>query len=160
MPFYLRHGKRLATRNTEIVVQFRRAPLTLLRGWDGNAPEANRLVIHVQPDERITLHFHAKCPGPIIRLAPVEMNFAYDQLEGSSHSTGYETLIYDCMIGDQSLFHRDDMVEAAWRIATPVLQQWESDRKAGFPNYAAGSWGPDAGAALLTRDGRAWVDPT
>jgi glucose-6-phosphate 1-dehydrogenase len=156
VPFYLRTGKRLAARTTEIVVQFRRAPLTLLRAWDGQAPTPNRLTIHIQPDERITLHFHAKCPGPIVRLAPVAMEFCYADLEGTSRSTGYETLIYDAMIGDQTLFHRDDMVESAWRVATPILQQWAAEPPADFPNYAAGSWGPVAAAELLARDGRVW----
>jgi glucose-6-phosphate 1-dehydrogenase len=158
VPFYLRTGKRLPARDTEIVVQFRQAPLMLLEGAVARQPP-NRLTIHIQPDERITLRFHAKCPGPPTRLAPVQMEFKYDDLEGETRGTGYETLLYDCMMGDRMLFHRADMVESAWRIATPILQAWEGTRPSDFPNYAAGTWGPAAAEELIHRDGRRWFGP-
>jgi len=156
VPFYLRTGKRLARHDTEIVIQFRRAPLTLLPGECGQQP--NRLVIHIQPDERIALSFQAKVPGPVLQLAPVELQFFYRDLGEDSGATGYETLIYDCMIGDSTQFHRADMVEEAWKVVTPILDVWQALRPRDFPNYAAGSWGPAAADALLERDGRQWVD--
>ncbi len=158
VPFYLRTGKRLPMRDTEISIEFRRAPLLLLPAAAEQPP--NRLVVHVQPDERIALHFHAKCPGPQIHLAPVEMTFAYGDLQGDARSTGYETLLYDCMVGDQTSFHRADMIDAAWQIVTPVLDTWEAEPPSDFPNYAAGTWGPDCADALIARDGRAWAEPT
>ncbi|HEV7730878.1 MAG TPA: glucose-6-phosphate dehydrogenase [Candidatus Binatia bacterium] len=158
VPFYLRTGKRLPVRDTEIVVQFRQAPLMLLDGMAARQPP-NRLTIHVQPDERITLRFHAKCPGPPVRLAPVQMEFKYSELDGKTRGTGYETLLYDCMMGDRMLFHRADMVESAWRIATPILKQWESQQPKDFPNYPAGTWGPPAAEELIQRDGHRWFGP-
>ncbi len=159
VPFYLRTGKRLAAHDTEIVVQFRRAPLALLPPEAG-PQQPNRLTIHIQPDERITLRIEAKRPGPHLRMVPVELAFAYDDLEGDSRSTGYETLLYDCMIGDPMLFHRADMVEAAWAVVTPILEAWAAEPPRDFPNYAAGSWGPAAADQLLARDGRRWVPPS
>ena len=158
VPFYLRTGKRLPMRDTEITIEFRRAPLLLLPAARQQPP--NRLIIHVQPDERIALHFHAKCPGPQIRLAPVEMNFAYSDLQGEGRkSTGYETLLYDCMMGDPTSFHREDMIDSAWRIATPILEAWAAEPPTDFPNYAAGTWGPRSAEELIEREGRAWVQP-
>ncbi len=157
VPFYLRTGKRLPMHDTEITIQFRRAPLLLLPAAQQQAP--NRLTIHVQPDERLSLHFHAKCPGPMVRVAPVEMSFAYSDLAGESRSTGYETLLYDCMVGDAMLFHRADMIDAAWRVATPILDVWAADSAVEFPSYAAGTWGPECAEELVARDGRAWVQP-
>jgi glucose-6-phosphate 1-dehydrogenase len=160
VPFYLRSGKRLAHRDTEIVIQFRRAPLILLRDTPVSQVQPNRLTVHIQPDERITLQFEAKIPGPTIRMKPVEMEFSYSDLEeGANPSTGYETLIYDCMIGDSTLFHRADMVEAAWAVATPILDVWKALPPRDFPNYAAGSWGPRSADELIERDGRQWVCP-
>jgi glucose-6-phosphate 1-dehydrogenase len=159
VPFYLRTGKRLAAHDTEIVVQFRRAPLALLPPEAG-PQQPNRLTIHIQPDERITLRIEAKRPGPHLRMVPVELQFAYQDLEGDSRSTGYETLLYDCMVGDPMLFHRADMVEAAWTVVMPVLEAWAAAPPRDFPNYAAGSWGPEAADRLLTRDGRRWVPPS
>jgi glucose-6-phosphate 1-dehydrogenase len=160
VPFYLRTGKRLACHDTEIVIQFRRAPLLLLRDTAAEQVQPNRLTIHVQPDERITLRFQAKQPGPAIHLVPVDMEFAYSQLGALGPSTGYETLLYDCMIGDSTLFHRDDMVEAAWQVATPILDVWKALPPRDFPNYPAGTWGPSAADALINRDGRKWIEPS
>jgi glucose-6-phosphate 1-dehydrogenase len=160
VPFYLRSGKRLARRETEVVIQFRRAPLILLADTPTSHVQPNRLTVHIQPDERITLQFEAKIPGPTIRMKPVEMKFSYSDLEeGSSPSTGYETLLYDCMIGDSTLFHRADMVEAAWAVATPILDVWKALPPRDFPNYDAGSWGPHSADELIERDGRQWVVP-
>ncbi|HXE71970.1 MAG TPA: glucose-6-phosphate dehydrogenase [Candidatus Nitrosotenuis sp.] len=153
VPFYLRTGKRLKKRDTRITLQFKRAPLPLLQGID-----ANLLTIHIQPDERITLYFQAKRPGPRVSLAPVELQFAYNDLEGETVGTGYETLLYDVMVGDASLFHRADMVEAAWRVVTPVLESWAATPEV-FPNYEAGSWGPALSDQMLARDGRHWLNP-
>src|SRR5262249_40171282 len=157
VPFYLRTGKRLPQRDTEITIQFRRAPLILLPAAQRQPP--NRLVIHVQPDERIALNFHAKCPGPQLRLAPVEMAFTYTDPDGDERRTGHETLLYDAMSGDATSFHRADMIDAAWRVVTPVLEAWGAERPADFPNYTAGTWGPRCAEELIARDGRAWLDP-
>jgi glucose-6-phosphate 1-dehydrogenase len=158
VPFYLRTGKRLPMRDTEITIEFRRAPLLLLPAAQQQPP--NRLVVHVQPDERIALHFHAKCPGPQIRLAPVEMNFAYSDLQSEGRkSTGYETLLYDCMLGDATSFHRADMIDSAWRIVMPILEAWGAESPADFPEYPAGTWGPKSAEEMIERDGRAWVQP-
>jgi glucose-6-phosphate 1-dehydrogenase len=159
VPFYLRTGKRLARRDTEVVIQFRRAPLLLVQQAAGDQLQPNRLTLHIQPDERISMQFQAKLPGPTTRLTPVEMQFRYSDLPGSSPATGYETLLYDCMIGDQTLFQRADMVEAAWRLAAPVLDVWKALPPRDFPNYAAGSMGPQSARALIERDGRHWIDP-
>jgi glucose-6-phosphate 1-dehydrogenase len=158
VPFYLRTGKRLPERETEIVIEFRRAPLLLLPAAERQPP--NRLLIHVQPDERIALHFHAKCPGPQIRLAPVEMTFTYTDLEGDQRRTGYETLLYDAMLGDATSFHRSDMIDAAWRAVSPILERWGAERPADFPSYAAGTWGPTCADELIERDGRRWLEPS
>jgi len=157
VPFYLRTGKRLAAHDTEIVIQFRRVPLRLCA--DDVTMPPNRLTIHIQPDERITLSFQAKRPGPGLRLAPVELQFAYNELEGRTAGTGYETLIYDCMTGDSMPFHRADMVEEAWKVVTPILDVWKALPPRDFPNYAAGSWGPKSAEALMARDERCWIDP-
>ncbi|HZH02471.1 MAG TPA: glucose-6-phosphate dehydrogenase, partial [Myxococcaceae bacterium] len=156
VPFYLRSGKRLARRETEIVIQYRRPPLTLFRQRAAEQVEPNRLVIRVQPDEGIALHVKAKVPGPSINLATVRMDFSYKDFGAQPETTGYEQLLYDCMAGDSSLFHREDMVETAWKIATPILDRWDADRVVDFPNYASGSWGPEAADRLIGGDGRKW----
>jgi glucose-6-phosphate 1-dehydrogenase len=156
VPFYLRTGKRLPRRATEIAIQFRRSPFVLFRKTKIADLQTNRLVIHIQPDEGISLRFGAKVPGPVMRLGLVNMEFDYARDFGSSHSTGYERLLYDCMIGDATLFQRADMVEAGWRVIQPVLEAWFAVPAERFPNYAAGSWGPSEADDLLKRDGRAW----
>jgi len=158
VPFYLRSGKRLPRRATEIVISFRRPPLLLFRRTVDEI-EPNRLVIRVQPDEGISLWIQAKRPGPSIGLAPVKLDFSYKDFGSQMETTGYEQLLYDCMIGDATLFHRADMVEAAWKIATPVLDLWASLPARDFPNYAAGSWGPELADQLTLRDGRRWIQP-
>jgi glucose-6-phosphate 1-dehydrogenase len=156
VPFYLRSGKRLSHRTTEIAIQFRRAPFVLFRNTKIANLQTNRLVIHIQPDEGISLRFGAKVPGSVMQLGLVNMEFDYTRDFGRSHSTGYERLMYDCMMGDATLFQRADMVEAGWRVIQPVLDAWSAAPAKCFPNYAAGSWGPAESDELLARDGRAW----
>jgi glucose-6-phosphate 1-dehydrogenase len=156
VPFYLRTGKRLAQRATEIVIQFRRTPFVLFRNTTVKNLETNRLVIHIQPQEGISLSFGAKVPGSIMKLGLVNMDFDYANYFGVEHSTGYERLLRDCMAGDATLFQRADMVEAGWSVIQPIIDVWQALPPRGFPNYAAGSWGPAEADELLQRDGRAW----
>ena len=156
VPFYLRTGKRLAMRATEIVIQFRRTPFVLFRHTAVKNVETNRLVIHIQPDEGISLSFGAKVPGAVMRLGLVNMDFDYKSYFGVEHGTGYERLLRDCMVGDATLFQRADMVEAGWNVIQPILDVWHALPPRGFPNYAAGSWGPVEAEELLERDGRLW----
>ncbi|MEQ1473945.1 MAG: glucose-6-phosphate dehydrogenase, partial [Candidatus Acidiferrum sp.] len=159
VPFYLRTGKRLAVRETEIVIQFRRTPFVLFRNTTVRNLETNRLVIHIQPDEGISLSFGAKVPGSVMKLGLVNMDFDYSTYFGSEHSTGYERLLRDCMVGDATLFQRADMVEAGWNVIQPILDVWHALPARDFPNYAAGSWGPPEAAELMERDGREWRNP-
>jgi glucose-6-phosphate 1-dehydrogenase len=156
VPFYIRTGKRLARRATEIVIQFRRAPLVLFRDTPVDKLTPNLLVIHIQPDEGISLSFGAKIPGAHVRVGDVKMDFRYADYFGTEPSTGYERLLYDCMIGDATLFQRADMVEAGWSVVEPVLDVWKALPARMFPNYAAGSWGPKEADDLIKRDGRRW----
>jgi glucose-6-phosphate 1-dehydrogenase len=156
VPFYLRTGKRMPKRATEVAVLFRRAPFVPFRKTAVDQLAPNQLVMHIQPDEGISLRFAAKVPGPPLRLGPVDMRFDYADYFGKGCRTGYETLLYDCMIGDATLFQRADMVEAGWSIVAPVLKAWEVTPPEDFPNYPAGTWGPRAADLLLRRDGRQW----
>jgi glucose-6-phosphate 1-dehydrogenase len=156
VPFYLRTGKRLAAQTTEIVIQFRRAPFVLFRDTPVENLMPNQLVLHIQPQEGISLQFAAKVPGPIMRLGAVDMNFKYADYFGTQPSTGYERLLHDCMIGDATLFQRADMVEAGWCVVSTVLDVWKALPPRNFPNYAAGGWGPKDSDELLERDGRHW----
>ena len=156
VPFYLRTGKRLCTRVTEIAIHFRRTPFMLFRKTPIKDPRPNRLVIHIQPDEGISWRFAAKVPGSVMKLGLVNMDFDYARDFGTSHSTGYERLLYDCMLGDATLFQRADMVEAGWAAIEPVIDVWKALPARGFPNYPAGSWGPKEADELMERDGREW----
>jgi glucose-6-phosphate 1-dehydrogenase len=156
VPFYLRTGKRLAAQTTEILIQFRRAPFVLFRDTAVENLMPNQLVLHIQPQEGISLQFAAKVPGPIMRLGAVDMNFNYADYFGTQPSTGYERLLHDCMIGDATLFQRADMVEAGWCVVSPVLDVWKALPPRTFPNYPSGSWGPKDADELLERDGRHW----
>ena len=156
VPFYLRTGKRLAVRRTELVVQFRKAPLTLFRTASVTLPSANRLRILIQPEEKISLEFAAKVPGPHMTVQPVEMRFCYRDYFGRENRTGYETLLYDAMTGDSSLFKRGDMIEAGWSIVEPLLKDWEHPLS-GLSHYPAGSEGPAEAAEFLRRDNREWT---
>jgi glucose-6-phosphate 1-dehydrogenase len=159
VPFFLRSGKRLPRRATQIIIQFRKPPLLLFPRAAVGEIEANRLMIQVQPEEGIRIAMKAKRSGPTIRLRDVELAFNYADTGAEDHATGYERLLYDCMTGDSTLFHRADMVEAAWTIATPILDLWASLPARDFPNYAAGAWGPAAADALVARHGYAWTNP-
>ena len=156
VPFYLRTGKSLAKRHTEITIQFKRAPFQLFRQTAVHKLQTNRLVIQIQPDEGMALSFGAKVPGPLLRIGSVEMSFEYSRYFGTEPNTGYEVLLYDCMIGDATLFQRADMVEAGWQIIDPVLDVWKALPARNFPNYAAGAWGPKEADDLMERDGRQW----
>ena len=156
VPFYLRTGKRLPKRASEIAIQFKPAPLMLFRETSVERLNPNLLVIKIQPDEGISLRFEGKVPGPAMRLGTVRMDFDYEDYFGRQAQTGYETLLYDCMLGDSTLFHRSDMVEAGWRVVTPILDVWKALTPRNFPNYAAGSWGPKEADELIEKDGRTW----
>jgi len=157
VPVYLRSGKRLWKRGTEIIVQMKSAPDVLFRGTGVESLEPNRLIFHIQPDQGIELQFQAKTPGPTMTLQKVDMRFNYGEAFAASRGTGYEVLIYNCMNGDATLFSRTDLVETAWRIVQPMLDLWQSD-PVDFPNYPAGAWGPKAAFDLIENDGRKWVE--
>jgi glucose-6-phosphate 1-dehydrogenase len=159
VPFYVRTGKRMSQRVTEIVVQFKRAPFVLFRKTAVGKLEPNRLVLHLQPDEGISLSFGAKIPGPVVRLGGVDMAFNYTDYFNATPQTGYERLLYDCMQGDATLFQRSDMVEAAWHVVAPIQNVWGALEPREFPNYPAGTWGPEEADELLTKDGRHWYNP-
>ena len=156
VPFYLRTGKRLAVRSSEIAIRFRRAPYALFRETPMEELDADWLILRVQPDESIRLRFNAKRPGPTMLLESVAMDFKYKDWFHQAPAVGYETLIYDCLIGDPTLFQRADQVEAAWSLVEPVLRGWADSAPRHFPNYSAGSEGPSAANDLLARDGRSW----
>ena len=156
VPFYLRTGKRMPVRNTHIVIEFRQAPFVLFRDTPVEHLMPNQLVLHIQPEEGISLQFAAKVPGPVMRLGTVDMNFEYQEYFGKQPSTGYERLLHDCMIGDQTLFQRADMVEAGWSVVNPILDLWKALPPRNFPNYVSGTWGPKEADELLERDGRRW----
>ena len=156
VPFYLRTGKYLKRRRTEIAIRFHQAPYTLFRGTHVQRMNPNWLILRIQPDEGIALEFAAKRPGPTVRLSNVSMDFAYKTYFKMAPNTGYETLIYDCMIGDATLFQRADNVETGWEVVQPILDAWANHPAKDFPNYVAGSNGPAAADELLARDGRAW----
>ncbi len=155
VPFYVRTGKRLRRRNTEIVIQFRNPPLTLLRRSGSSMPEPNRQVIGIQPQENILLHFEGKVPGPLLQTRTVEMEFDYQRYFGMENRTGYETLLYDAMVGDTSLFKRADMIEAGWSLVQPILDACSQGRGGPLYEYASGSAGPAAAGDILAA-GRQW----
>jgi glucose-6-phosphate 1-dehydrogenase len=159
VPFYLRTGKRLPVKVSEVSIQFRPVPhqpfpSSAVTGW-----QPNRLVIHIQPEEGTLLRIQAKQPGLTMRLSPVDMHFTYREAFQTSSPDAYETLLLDVMIGDATLFMRADQVEAAWSVVTPVLESWRIIPP-DFPNYSVASWGPEAAATLIARDGRNWLLPT
>ena len=159
VPFYLRSGKALPSRVTEIAVQFKQAPLALFARAGVPQIEANVLAIRVQPDEGILLRFGAKVPGQGLQIRNVNMDFRYGSSFAVDSPDAYETLLLDAMVGDASLFTRDDEVERAWEILDPVLDAWKSGQGGPLHFYAAGTWGPPAADELLERDGRAWRRP-
>lgn len=159
VPFYIRTGKRLPKRVTEVAIQFRRAPFVLFRDTPVEKLSPNLMVLHIQPDEGISLRFGAKTPGIAVDIGPVNMDFRYSDYFGNEPSTGYERLLFDCMSGDATLFQRADMVEAGWSVVQPVLDVWKALPPRHFPNYPAGSWGPKDADELMARDKRSWRNP-
>ena len=159
VPFYLRAGKRLAKRTTEITIQFKQPPM-LLFGGSSSGPcteiQPNLIVMRIQPDEGISLRFGAKVPSPDMTVCPVVMDFNYAAAFGTSSANGYERLLLDAMLGDATLFAHRDGVEATWSLYTPILEEWADTDPGNFPNYASGTWGPTEGDELLARDGRRW----
>ena len=156
VPFYLRTGKRLAARDTEIAIKFRRAPFVLFRDTPVDRLSSNRLVLHIQPDEGITVRFGAKIPGPILKIGAVDMDFDYEEYFGNTPSTGYERLLHDCMMGDATLFQRADQVEAAWSVVAPIQTAWNSQPPSALNHYQAGTWGPKEADDLLAGDEQEW----
>ncbi len=160
VPFYLRTGKRLAKHLTQVVIRFKRTPLMLFGEKVHNEAGPNAVILNIQPEESITIMIRAKKPGPSVVVDSIPLGFDYAQFGDQSAATGYETLLHDCMIGDMTLFHREDSVDASWEIVNPVLDVWSALPPRDFPDYDAGSWGPAAADKLLARDGREWENPT
>ena len=156
VPFYLRTGKALAARRSQVVIQFKQAPFALFRDTPIERLTPNDMILQIQPEEGVTLRFSAKIPGPSVLMDGVEMKFNYRDHFKLAPNTGYETLIYDCMNGDPTLFQRADSIEAGWRVVQPVLDAWARDHAGELPIYLAGSSGPSEADALLARDGRHW----
>ena len=157
VPFYLRTGKRLPKRVTEIAIHFNSAPLHLFH-QDGASSGANLLIVRIQPEEGISLRFLSKLPGAGMTLRPVSMDFNYGSSFGERSPSAYETLLLDAIIGDATLYTRQDMVEASWSVVEPIQNVWRQSRHV-FPNYAAGTWGPDAADEMLARRGHVWRKP-
>jgi glucose-6-phosphate 1-dehydrogenase len=155
VPFYLRTGKRLPKRATEIAIQFKEVPHRLFKD-SATEPDPNLLAIRIQPDEGIMLRFGAKVPGLGIDVRSVNMDFTYGSAFSVDSPDAYETLILDALLGDASLFTRADEVEGAWAIVTPIIEEWANEPPPDFPNYEAGTWGPDEADQLLAREGRRW----
>jgi glucose-6-phosphate 1-dehydrogenase len=158
VPFYLRSGKRLPKRVTEIAIQFKQAPLQLFSQIPEQQFEPNVLIVRIQPDEGITLRVGAKIPGQVTRIRWVNMDFRYGASFGISSPEAYERLLLDCILGDSTLYARRDMTERGWEIVQPILDSWQSS-KADFPNYEAGTWGPAEGDEMIEKDGRRWRRP-
>ena len=156
VPFYLRTGKALGTKRTEVAIKFKQAPFAMFRTTPVDRLSQNYLIIAIEPTEGITLQFNTKVPGPTINIDGVEMKFRYKDYFRAEPTTGYETLIYDCMIGDNILFQRADSVEAGWQAVQPFLDAWKKAGGKGLQTYKAGSEGPEAADELIKRDGRSW----
>ncbi len=157
VPFYLRTGKHLPARTTEIAIQFKQAPYALFRDTPVERLPPNIMTLRIQPDEGVSITFSAKCPGPEINIDCVAMNFLYRDYFEPITSVGYETLIYDCLLGDATLFQRADTVEAAWRSVQGLIEAWASGPAPDFPNYESGSVGPEEAERLIAREGRGWL---
>jgi glucose-6-phosphate 1-dehydrogenase len=156
VPFYLRTGKALGIKRTEVAIKFKQAPFAMFSCTPVDRLSQNYLVISIEPTEGITLQFNTKVPGPTINIDGVEMKFRYKDYFKAEPATGYETLIYDCMIGDNILFQRADSVEAGWQAVQPFLDAWKKAGAKGLQNYKAGSEGPAGAEELLRREGRSW----
>jgi glucose-6-phosphate 1-dehydrogenase len=157
IPFYLRHGKRLPKRSTEVTIQFKPAPEMLFTHADATPPEPNLLTMRIQPNEGLSLRFGAKVPGPGMHVEPVTMDVGFRGAAGGPPADAYERLLLDAMQGNPALFTRRDEVEAAWRLVTSILDGWRAQPPPEFPNYEAGSWGPKAAEDLIARDGWSWA---
>ena len=158
VPFYLRTGKRLAKRVSEIAIQFRRAPHMFLPDGKASRPRSNVLVLRIQPDDGLALRMEVKVPGPGMRVRPVDMSFMYKEAFGGASPDAYQRLLLDAMRGDSTLFTRTDEVETAWALVTPMLEEQQNNR-ADLPTYPGGSWGPPEADALLEQDGHRWRKP-
>jgi len=156
VPFYIRSGKRMARRASEIAIQFKRPPGILFSEGDKFDVAQNTMVIRIQPDEGVTLVMNSKIPGLETRTQPVKMHFRYATTFGSNTPEAYERLILDAMIGDSTLFIRGDETEASWKLITPILEHWQACGQNGLAEYAAGSWGPSASVRLLSEKGHQW----
>ncbi len=159
VPFYIRTGKRLPARSTEVTIQFKRVPHQLYKPSETRGLVPNCLTIRIQPDEGISLKFGAKIPGAARQLSSVDMNFSYAGAFGVSSPEAYERLIADCMIGDSTLFIRRDEIEMAWRITDSIINAWKNMPASTVSTYAAGTWGPKEADALIESDGRQWDNP-
>jgi len=156
VPFYIRTGKKLPKRTTDIAIQFNNAPHALFTPTNGGPPtQPNLLIMRIQPEEGISLRFLSKQPGSGMRLRPVSMDFNYGSSFGERSPTAYETLLVDAMLGDATLYTRQDMVEASWKVVQPILDNWSS-RKFDFPNYEPGTWGPVEADTMLAKHGHQW----
>jgi len=156
VPFYIRTGKRLPKRTTEIAIQFRKPPLHIFKRVSGTHIAPNLLIINVQPDEGISIRIEAKLPGSRMQLATVMMNFRYCSAFGMAVPEAYETLLLDAMLGDPTLFARHDFVEDSWSLITPVHQAWAASAPRDLPAYEAGEWGPAEADAMMAAEGRRW----
>ena len=159
MPFYVRSGKRLPKRVTEIVVQFKKTPHRLFTDFPEDLLGFNTIVIRIQPDEGISLRFSSKIPGSAMRLRPVTMDFRYGSSFGGRLADAYTRLLLDCMLGDATLYARGDSVNAAWALITPIREGWSSNPESKVYDYPAGTWGPKEAEEMLHRSGRRWKLP-
>ena len=159
VPFFLRSGKRLPQRVTEVVIEFKRPPLLLFKDLGAERLNPNCLIMRIQPDEGISLCFEVKAPGPDMGIRSLSLDFSYREAFGESPPDAYETLLLDCMEGDASLFTRHDEVELAWALMDPILEAWKTGPSPQFPNYKSGSWGPREADAFLATEGRYWRYP-
>jgi glucose-6-phosphate 1-dehydrogenase len=160
VPFYLRTGKRLKAKASEVTIQFRPVPHQSFPTTAALAWQPNYLIIDIQPQEGILLRFQAKQPGSSLHLIPVDLHFSYQEAFQSKSPEAYETLLADVMLGDATLFMRADQVEASWSVLTPILNAWADLKPVDFPNYQSGTWGPEAADVLIAQDGRRWLQPT
>jgi glucose-6-phosphate 1-dehydrogenase len=159
VPFFLRTGKRLPRRVSEIAVHLKPVPPILFNANPARRLESNVLMIRIQPDEGFALRIHSKVPGAQVKIEPVDMDFTYSSLFGASSPEAYERLLLDVMIGDATLFMRRDQVEASWQWITPILDRWSADTNAAVPTYEAGAWGPAEADRLIAASGRQWDEP-
>jgi glucose-6-phosphate 1-dehydrogenase len=160
VPFYLRTGKRMTADVSEISIRFRDVPHRAFPATVGLNAQPTRLVIQLNPEQGIVLKFMAKEPGSQLRLRPVDMRFSYKEAFQVETPAAYETLLWDVMVGDATLFMRADQVEAAWKLVMPILDVWAQNPAVDFPNYPAGSWGPESADLLVAGDGHNWLTPT